>query len=75
MKCDEIVHADFACANAVKQFFNFSFGSFEVELAKGHLGPAHRIADSPLQLLSATFALGVAEFLEGTTQFLALQSG
>jgi hypothetical protein len=48
VKRDEIIDADLSRAHAIKQFFNFLFGGFEVELAKGHLRPADRIADNLL---------------------------
>jgi hypothetical protein len=73
VKRHEIVYGDFARANAVEQFFYFLLGGFEVELAKGHLRPADGIADSLLQLLSAGFALGAAEFFQGTAQLLAFE--
>src|SRR5271167_1891707 len=75
MKQHEIVHTDFSCAYPIQQFFYFSSGSLEVELAKGHLRPADGVADSFLQLSSAGFALRVAEFFQGTAQILALQPG
>jgi hypothetical protein len=65
MKSHEIVHADFSSAYPIQQFFDFSSGGLEVELAKGHLRPADGIADSLLQLLSAGFALRVAKFFQG----------
>jgi hypothetical protein len=75
VKQHEIVHADFSRTYPIQQFLDFSSGCLEVELANGQLGPADGIADGLLQLLSASFALGVAEFFQGATQITALQSG
>jgi hypothetical protein len=55
---------DFSRAYPIQQFFDFSFGGFEADLADGHLRPADRIANSLLQLLSVGFALRVAKFFQ-----------